>query len=226
MASLGPSRHNRVRAALAAAAIQCGLAGVVIWGLAARGGPAPERREGIVAVNIAPLPTPSPSPSPRREPEGGAAPPAARALPAPRVAPSPRVVLATPTAAAPRGAADAGAGSGAGGQGSGTGSGRGGTGSGSGIGEPAVRVAGALSDRDYPRNTRGAAGTVAIAFRVRADGRVDRCRPIASSGSRLLDDLTCGLVERRFRYRPARDASGRPVDSELRTSFTWGQRAR
>lgn len=124
------------------------------------------------------------------------------------------------------GSADAGAGSGAGGEGSGTGSGRGGSGSGSGIGEAAVRVAGALSDRDYPRDARGVSGTVAIAFRVRADGLVDQCRPIASSGAAVLDDLTCGLVERRFRYRPARDASGQPVDSELRTSFTWGQRGR
>jgi protein TonB len=93
---------------------------------------------------------------------------------------------------------------------------------------PPVRIAGALTDRDYPRAAAAvhAAGTVAIAFRVRSDGGVDRCAVIASSGAPLLDDLTCELVERRFRYSPARDAAGREVDAVLRTSFTWGTRRR
>lgn len=220
MASPGPSRRNRVRAALAAAAVQCGLAVAVIWGLAARGAFSPEREAAIVAVPLAPSPTPTPSRQP--EPAGGSAPPGLPADRAPRAQPSPAVVLADPTPSITGGDADGGGGSGAG-SGSGSGSG---SGAGSGTGEVAVRVAGALSDRDYPRAARGAGGTVAIRFRVRADGGVDQCHPIASSGVSVLDDLTCELVERRFRYRPARDAYGQPIDSEQRTSFTWGARGR
>jgi protein TonB len=42
----------------------------------------------------------------------------------------------------------------------------------------------------------------------------------------LLDDTTCRLGEKRFRYRPARDAEGSPIESTETTNFTWGTRAR
>jgi protein TonB len=96
-------------------------------------------------------------------------------------------------------------------------------GTGGGLAAAPQRIAGALRDRDYPRGG-GASGTVAISFRVRTDGRVDSCRVIGSSGTEELDELTCDLVEARFRYRPARDTAGNPVDYVLRTSFTWGFR--
>jgi len=135
------------------------------------------------------------------------------------------VALASPTAAASTaGAAASGAGPGAGGSGNGTWAGSGGNGGGGGAAVPAQRVAGALSDRDYPRDAGRAGGTVGIAFTVRSDGRVDGCRVLGSSGSARLDGLTCSLVTQRFRYRPARDASGQAVDSTLRTAFTWGTR--
>jgi protein TonB len=67
---------------------------------------------------------------------------------------------------------------------------------------------------------------VGIGFRVRTDGRVDRCTVVRSSGYALLDDLTCRLVTARYRFRPATDASGAAVESSLQTSFTWGTRRR
>jgi protein TonB len=89
-----------------------------------------------------------------------------------------------------------------------------------------MRIAGALSDRDYPREAAAvnAGGTVAVSFRVRADGGVDSCRVLGSSGYAQLDGLTCALVERRFRYRPARNMAGEPIATTLRTTFTWGTR--
>jgi protein TonB len=48
-------------------------------------------------------------------------------------------------------------------------------------------------------------------FDVRADGGVEHCRVVASSGSTLLDETTCRLIEARFRYVPARDATGAAI---------------
>ena len=118
---------------------------------------------------------------------------------------------------------------GAGAQGRGTGAGGSGTGVGvGGSGSPAQRIAGALRDSDYPREAEraGLAGTVVIGFRVRTDGRADRCTIIRSSGYALLDDLTCRLFTQRYRFRPATTAAGDPVESTLQTSFTWGTRRR
>lgn len=113
-----------------------------------------------------------------------------------------------------------GAGSGAGGAGVGSGGG--------GVGSPAQRIAGRLSDSDYPRAAARSrmAGTVEISFRVRTDGRVDRCTVERSSGHALLDELTCRLFTERYRFRPATNARGESVGSTLRTSFTWSTRRR
>lgn len=224
--------RTRVAAAVAALAIDAGLTWVLIEGLRAhwlRSADAPAMTvTEIEASPPPPPPPPPPIPTPVPQPRGAAAPPAARA---PRAEPSPKVALASPTpAASVAGAAvvdvGAGGGSGAGGSGMGTGAGvgGGGGGSGGGLAVPAQRIGGALSDRDYPRDAGRAGGTVGIGFTVRTDGRVDGCRVLGSSGSARLDGLTCALVTERFRYRPARDASGQPVASSLRTAFTWGTR--
>jgi periplasmic protein TonB len=236
MASTWQPRRNRIGAALAAAGIQCGLAAMIIWGLAGRPFAPPQSDSQFVAITPTKPPAPTPSPT-QPEQSAPAAPPARKAKPMPVAAPSPRIAIASPTPVATvagqgtqmsAGAALAGPGSGAGGEGQGSGAGGSGQGGGGGLTYPPVRVAGALSDRDYPQGAgEGLGGTVAISFRVRRDnGQVDSCRVIGSSGAGLLDELTCELVERRFRYRPARDASGRPVDYVLRTSFTWGLRQR
>lgn len=215
--------RTRVVAVVAALAIDAGLGWVLIDGLRAHwlkpaAAPAMTVTEIEVTRSLAPEPPPRPVP----KPAGAAAPSAAKA---PRAEPSPKLDLFSPTpAASAAGAASFGAWSGAGGSGKGTGAGSGGNGSGGGLVSPAQRVAGALSDRDYPRDAGRAGGTVGIAFTVRADGRVDGCRVLGSSGSARLDGLTCSLVTERFRYRPARDATGQPVDSTLRTAFTWGTR--
>jgi protein TonB len=89
-----------------------------------------------------------------------------------------------------------------------------------------VRIAGALTNADY-RRTRppeGAAGTVVVSYRIRTDGRVDRCTVLRSSGYAVLDDATCRLIEQRFRFEPAHDAGGRAIDWEVRTDYTWRPR--
>ncbi|MXO76113.1 TonB family protein [Altererythrobacter aerius] len=208
------------------------MGAALVWGLAQSGdGPAlapPNIATFTVRPPDPPEPEPSPRPSDRSESEasaGGGSPAiVAAAIP---VAPSSPAVASTQSPAAASGSGT-GTGTGAGsGSGAGPGSGVGGDGTG-GIAIPARRLSGALQDRDYPRSLadRGASGTVRIGFRVRTDGRVDRCTIAQSSGHVELDSLTCALFTQRFRFAPATNADGQPVESTLQTSFTWGTRRR
>ncbi|URD60818.1 energy transducer TonB [Sphingomonas sp. KRR8] len=187
---------------------------------------------------------------PRERPQPKAARPEAeasavnlRSLATPVSAPKPVVVLPaapkvivsdTPMAgAAPtQGAADQpGPGMGAGGTGAGTGAGDGGNGSGQGggggIASGPRQIAGAITRRDYPAELRDRDipyEEVALQYRVGADGYVRGCQVLQSSGSPLLDERTCSLYEQRYRYLPARDASGRPVEITIRAIRSWSLR--
>jgi protein TonB len=173
------------------------------------------------------------------DPEGAAAPPNIKNTPTEIVAPPPKVKLPVPPPipAAPvagqgsapaAGAAEVpGPGTGRGGAGTGTGSGLNGngTGGGGGSGRPvgARWVRGSIEESDYPRRAyeAGAGGTVLLRFTVQTDGSVRGCRVTRSSGFPELDDTTCRLIERRFRYQPARDNFGRPVTAEIVGEHEW-----
>lgn len=162
----------------------------------------------------------------RRE-EGAAAPPNIESRATPVVAPEPVVQLPvqSPVAAAPvpnegvdatQGAAPvAGPGTGAGGAGTGTGSGGAGSGPGGG-GEGGTRpalVSRSLTQRDYPPELRRRwpdGGRVLVVFSVQLNGRASGCTVYRSSGNPEIDAETCRLVERRLRFRPARDENGVP----------------
>jgi len=191
-----------------------------------------ERVTSVFTVEISP-PEPKAPPEPRKEPEpAGAAGEAGRkAEPKEAAAVPPRIVVAKPKPAPPvagqgkadsAGARDAGAGTGAGGQGSGTGAGGSGTGQGGG-GAKAVKTAGDInSARDYPKKTRELrlGDHVVVALTVGSDGRVRGCRVHRPSRDAEADRITCRLATDRFRFRPATDAQGRPVES----IYGWQQR--
>lgn len=183
-----------------------------------------------------PPPEPVPVPAPVRvpEPEGAAAPPSLRSRPSPVVAP--RESRRSPVRAAPEpkplptgsardsgASASPGTGTGAGGEGSGAGAGRGGSGTGGGgIPTRAQRISGAFDYSDHPDRSRASAvETVGVRFLVGPDGRVGDCSVTRSSGNPRVDSATCRLIEQRFRYRPATDASGKPVASVVSTVFSW-----
>lgn len=188
---------------------------------------------GLVAIEF---PEPLPPAAPPDEVEEGAASQPSRGRTEAPSPPPPATPLAVPTPAeiaidpgseqAAGAGAAAGANAGQGGSGSGSGAGGEGSGRGAGLATPPVRVEGALTHADYrrARPPEGAAGTVRVAFRVRSDGRVDRCSVVRSSGFAVFDEATCRLIERRFRYRPARDAAGRAIDWTIRTEYTWTPR--
>ena len=185
-----------------------------------------------VTVTTPPPPSPAPSPLPRAPDKAGAEGEAGRkAIPRAAVAPRPRVAIATQAAppvagkgtADSAGARDAGAGSGAGAQGSGSGSGASGSGQGGGGASRAVKIAGDInSARDYPKKTRDLrlGDHVIVVLTVGTDGRVKGCRVHRASRDAEADRITCQLATSRFRFRPATDAAGNPVESV----YGWQQR--
>lgn len=183
----------------------------------------PRSVPGLVSFDVSRPPSPKP-PQPASKPLGASAPPS-RGAARPPSPPKPPHPLPSPAPA--RASVDVGSQleSGAGAA-PGTGTGVGGAGTGGGAATLPVHIAGALTNADYARtpHPRGAEGTVSIAFRVRSDGSVDHCRVTSSSGYPAIDAATCRLVEQRFRFRPALDAAGQPIDFTLRTDFTWEPR--
>ena len=226
--------HDRIAAAAAVAALHALLLYALMTGLALE--IVRDAGDSLKIFNAAvPAPPPPvdlhPARVPTRAPEGAASPANLAARPTPVVAPPPRrrIDVPPPLPAAP--AAGEGSASSAGastvpgpGAGSGTGSGRAGSGTGGGgLAAQAQRESGRLSNEDYPRASlrAGIEGTVIVRFTVGTDGRVGGCRVTRSSANAELDATTCRLVEQRFRYRPARDAEGRPVPELVSRTFDW-----
>ena len=78
----------------------------------------------------------------------------------------------------------------------------------------AQRVQGGSTIQTIPsaQNSPELRASVASAFHHPAQtGASSGCEVVKSSGSAELDGTTCRLIERRFRYRPARDAQGRAI---------------
>ena len=62
---------------------------------------------------------------------------------------------------------------------------------------------------------------MSITFMVETNGRVGRCSVTRSSGIAELDQLTCRLIQQRFRFRPGTDRSGRPQAEEVDYDHDW-----
>lgn len=216
--------------------------------------PRQDREPALVAIALdepRPAPTPTPTVQPRPEkrddrrpaPKEEAGTRNLRNVATPVVAPpvEPLIVLPPITAApqpdegaaAQTGASDMrGPGRGAGNRGDGRGGGgTGGEGDGRGGGVAVTgpeRISGRLSYRDLPEGVLEEYGTmeVVVVYAVLPNGRAIDCRAERSSGSALLDETACRLIERRFRYRPARDGAGRPVRAMVRETHGWFARPR
>ncbi|TCD04800.1 hypothetical protein EYB45_04420 [Erythrobacteraceae bacterium CFH 75059] len=201
---------------------------------------APAERMALEAISVfTPMPPPEPvvepPPAPDRRPAGAAGAAGARGEARPREAPPSAIQLAPPQAL-PRaastgadpdgGAADAGAGTGAGGSGTGTGGGGSGRGDGGGFTPTRpVKIAGDInSAADFPTPPGGRQvrrGTfVEVFMTVGVDGRARNCRVVTPSPDPEADRITCRLAEERFRFEPARDASGNAVAAQ----YGWRQR--
>lgn len=147
----------------------------------------------------------------------------------PLIQPAP--IIAAPRPAAGHGpntgASDRlGPGQGAGGIGDGTGGGGTGNGNGDGDGDAIkrpIQTKGKLRWSDLPKTLREThqGGELELVYRVNAHGSVSDCRVTQSSGLPSLDAQTCRLISERFRFRPARNARGKPVPSHIIERHGW-----
>lgn len=172
----------------------------------------------------------TPPPEPKSEPAGAAGEAGRKAVPRAVMAPRPRVELSEKDAARAAstgsadtsGARDTGEGTGASGAGLGTGSGTGGEGQGGGT--KAVKIKGDItSAKDYPRAGRDLRNGdyVIVAITVGTDGKPSACRVHRPSRDEEANAITCKLAMQRFRFRPATDANGEPVESVYGWKQTW-----
>ncbi|WP_230483471.1 energy transducer TonB [Sphingomonas sp. Leaf21] len=234
-----PDWRDRLRAAIPTALIVGGMGYALILGLGFAPG-VPISSPALDSFDVTP---PAPPPPPRvrpqkvatHRPRGAAAPPNIRSQATEIVAPPPLVVLppVSPVVVAPvagtgadasQGASDRpGPGTGAGGIGNGTGSGGSGDGDGYGDETPPELIRGRITPSDYPPGASRAeiGGKVTVRYFVNVDGRVSGCVVTRSSGNAELDETTCRLVTRRFRYAPSRDADGRPVGAYILQNHEW-----
>ncbi len=79
-----------------------------------------------------------------------------------------------------------------------------------------------FSDDDYPSASRAAweEGITRVAYVVGVDGQVSQCEVVQTSGFQRLDDATCAIIQRRFRFNPA-TLNGQPVPERKTQSIRW-----
>ncbi len=89
------------------------------------------------------------------------------------------------------------------------------------VAERAIQRGGSISDEDYPSSAirNEEQGTAVASFTISTEGRVVACN--ASGASPTLDAETCKLIMRRFRFKPAKDASGQPIEENRTQRVTW-----
>ncbi len=79
-----------------------------------------------------------------------------------------------------------------------------------------------FTDDDFPDASRRAeeSGTTRVTYTIGADGRVGECQVTQSSGFPRLDEATCNIIKRRFRFNPA-TREGQPVAETRPQSIKW-----
>ena len=89
--------------------------------------------------------------------------------------------------------------------------------------QPLLENEGLFVQEDYPVEAlqKGVEGTVHFVLDVGPSGRATVCRIEQTSGSELLDQMTCRLALRRAKFRPAQDENGKPTTGSWASSATW-----
>ncbi len=80
-----------------------------------------------------------------------------------------------------------------------------------------------VTSDDYPSRAlrEEREGTVGFRLDIGGDGRVTGCTVTSSSGHADLDSEACRLLERRARFKPAKDGSGNPMTDSYSSRFVW-----
>ena len=79
-----------------------------------------------------------------------------------------------------------------------------------------------FSDDDFPDASRRAeeAGVTRVSYTIGTDGKVSACSVVQSSGFPRLDDATCKIIMRRYRFNPA-TRDGQPVPETKTQPVRW-----
>ncbi|OYY71263.1 TonB family protein [Sphingomonas sp. 28-63-12] len=227
---------DRIAAAVAAVLVELVVGGALIFGFAVQfAAPVADPLKLFAVAPIRPPPEPTIAVEREAAPHhaGAASPPNRKAQATDIVAPVPVIANPTPPPVIVALKADVGAvsnsgaapivGPGTGNGGQGDGSGSGGSGDGEGGGSPLRQIGGRITGNDYPRGPyeAGIGGTLYVRYIVGIKGRVTDCAVVRTSGNAELDATTCRLITQRFRYRPRRDAAGKPIPAVIAEDHTW-----
>jgi periplasmic protein TonB len=89
------------------------------------------------------------------------------------------------------------------------------------VAQRATQKGGSISNDDYPPSAvRNEESGVSVAtFVVGTDGKVTSCN--ASGASATLDAEACKLIIRRFRFKPALDSNGSPIEESRTQRIRW-----
>jgi len=77
------------------------------------------------------------------------------------------------------------------------------------------------ADYPEPAASQGKHGSAITSFEVTAEGRVENCRVIRSSGTAQLDEASCAIMTRRARFKPGVDAKGQPQTITTGITVHW-----
>jgi TonB family protein len=88
---------------------------------------------------------------------------------------------------------------------------------------PPKLLQGSINGDDYPSRALRAEreGTVKVGFTVTREGRAEDLFVAQSSGHEDLDEAAIKAIQRRFRYAPATDASGEPIEYPMEQVVRW-----
>jgi TonB family protein len=80
-----------------------------------------------------------------------------------------------------------------------------------------------ISHTDYPMEAlrKGEGGRVFMRLRISPEGRVSDCAVLISSGSKSLDQASCGLMVRKANLEPAIGRDGEASASDMVTAVSW-----
>lgn len=88
--------------------------------------------------------------------------------------------------------------------------------------QPKGNWTGWVKNSDYPKQlTNGESGVTGFRLLIDRKGRPVKCIVTLSSGTPLLDELTCALLMKRANFSPALDGYRKPVEGTYSTRVRW-----
>jgi len=89
------------------------------------------------------------------------------------------------------------------------------------LGGAARLISGTFSGEDFPSKAEQLhlQGTTTVALKINKSGRVVSCS--ATGPVSILNDATCPIIMQRFRYAPATNAKGQPIEETKTQRVKW-----